>query len=127
MITSLASNTDLKSSMDDECGLIKVRIPSSVPDASIVVVGSVVLCKTLAGVATVAGTSATPSGRVLDWPSCSRACFWSRNAFRAFLGPGVVFTLWGRVPSESLLSSDYSILSSSSSLPIGPLNLCGGT
>jgi hypothetical protein len=72
--------------------------------------------KTLAVVAIVAGTSAGLSGGTLGWPSCSRTHFWTRNAFRALLGPSTMFTLWGQVPSESLSSSDSSVLFSSSSL-----------
>jgi hypothetical protein len=34
--------------------------------------------------------------------------------------PGIVFTLWGRVPSESLSSSDSSVSSSSYSLSTSP-------
>jgi hypothetical protein len=96
--------------------VIEVRIPGSVLDVSFVEVG-MVLGKTLAAVAIVVGTSTSPSGGPLGWPSYSRAHFWTRSIFRALFGPGAVFTLWGRVPSESLSSSDSSMLFSSSSLP----------
>jgi hypothetical protein len=41
MTASLASNCDFKSSTDGESGLSEVRIPGSMLDASIVVVGMV--------------------------------------------------------------------------------------
>jgi hypothetical protein len=88
--------------------VIEVRIPGSVLDVSFVEVG-MVLGKTLAAVAIVVGTSTSPSGGPLGWPSYSRAHFWTRSIFRALFGPGAVFTLWGRVPSESLSSSDSSL------------------
>jgi hypothetical protein len=74
MTASLASNCDFKSSMDGKSGLIKVRIPGFMLDASIVIVG-MVLGKTLAAVAIVAGTSTSPSGGALSWPSYRRARF----------------------------------------------------
>jgi hypothetical protein len=116
MNASLASNCDFKSSTDGKSGVIEVRIPDYVLDVSIVEVG-MVLGKTLAAVTIVAGTPTSPSGGPLGWPLCSRARFWIRSAFRALFGPGAVFTLFGRVPSESLSSSDSSVLSFSSSFP----------
>jgi hypothetical protein len=103
MTASLASNCDFKSSINGRFGVIEVRIPGSVLDVSFVEVG-MVLGKTLEAMAIVAGTSTSPLGEPLGWPSYSRARFWTRNVFRALLGPGAVFILWGRVPSE-LLSS----------------------
>jgi hypothetical protein len=56
MITSLASNCDLKSPTGGELCLFVVQVPSFVQVASIVVVGSV-LGNAVVGVANVAGTS----------------------------------------------------------------------
>jgi hypothetical protein len=61
MTASLASNYDFRSSINGKSGIIEVRIPGSVLDVSFVEVG-MVLGKTLAAVAIVAGTSTSPSG-----------------------------------------------------------------
>ena len=92
MTASLASNYDFKSSIDGKSGVIEVWILGFVLDVLIVEVG-MVFGKTLKAVAIVASTSTSPLGGPLGWPLCSQACFSIHSAFRAFFGPGVVFTL----------------------------------
>lgn len=110
MTTSLASNYDLKSTMDGVFCKGMVWVPRSVLATSIVIISSVI-GKSLLGVALTIGTSlifwrSACSIRTVGWLSSLRTYCWSCNALRAHWSLGTIFTLFGPVPSKSLSSSD---------------------
>jgi hypothetical protein len=125
MIIYLPSNCDLKSIAEGVLEQGMVRVPRFVLAASIAIIslfhGYPLVAEALTDSKLLVLLRSIPSIGALGWLSSLRACFRSRNAFRALLGLGAIITLFGRIPLESLSSSDSSMPSSSSSFPICPL------